>query len=77
MISSCYTMDLYCRHSAYTKTGMSYADEMKLHSHAEFPHEFTGETFGQCKKQAQKRGWVFNKDGEITCPKCKVKKVKQ
>jgi len=58
MMAACYSMDLYCD----TK------DNNPLHR-LNFPHQFTGETFGECKRQAQKRGWVFKADGTHVCPK--------
>jgi len=59
MIASCYSMDLYCRHWENIKHPYNY-----------FPHQFTGETLSECKKQAIKKGWIFHKDGEVTCPLC-------
>lgn len=76
-VVACYTMDLYCRHSLYSrktviahKMRKALEAEIKLHGLEEFPHQFTGETWGQCKRNAAKRGWIFHKDGEVTCPKC-------
>jgi hypothetical protein len=66
MIASCYSMDLYCDNQKRV-----YTEDMLLHAHKEFPHQFTGETFGGCKRQAVKRGWKFTRDGKHYCPKCK------
>lgn len=63
MIASGYSMDLYCRH------------EDVEHPFNYFPHQFFGETWGECKKQAQVKGWTFQRDNEVTCPLCN-KKVK-
>lgn len=54
----CYSLDLYCRYS------------FEGHAWDEFPHQFVGETGGQCRKQAKARGWRMHRDGTATCPKC-------
>jgi len=64
-----YTMDLYCRYSEVDTDKID-----TVHSLREFPHEFYGETRGVCAKEARERGWVFNRDGNVTCPKCAKKK---
>lgn len=59
LYASCYSMDLYCDHAS------------EAHGFDEFPHTFTGETFGECARQARRRGWVFHKAARTaTCPKC-------
>lgn len=68
MIAGCYALDLYCRHQE-----AKFDNTHKLPGNLQwmsFPAQFTGQTEGECKKQARQRGWVFNKDGEVTCPKC-------
>jgi len=64
-----YTMDLYCRYSEVDTDKID-----TVHSLREFPHEFYGETRGVCAKEARERGWVFNRDGNVTCPKCAKKR---
>lgn len=59
MIVGCYTLDLYCD-VTYRKHPWDYR----------FPHQFTGETFGECKKQAQRYGWIFHRNSTVTCPHC-------
>lgn len=57
----CYTLDLYCDHVN------------DAHGFEEFPHQFIGETYGACAKQARKRGWILHRNGSTaTCPKCSV-----
>lgn len=53
----CYTLDLYCD------------KENTEHVHKEFPHQFTGKTGEECKKQAKKKGWTL-RDYIDRCPKC-------
>ena len=58
----CYTLNCYCDH------------ENPDHRWNEFPHQYTGQTEGQCKKQARSQGWRFHSDGTATCPKCMKRK---
>ena len=65
----CYTLDLYCRNSGDVFS----EDPTKLdaiHTFKEFPHQYIGETRQECERQARKHGWIFNKDRDVTCPKC-------
>lgn len=68
MIVACYTMDLYCDSCDWNKLP---------HIYGEFPHQFTGETYSQCKQQALARGWVFKSDGTHICPKHSGKKANE
>lgn len=61
-----YSMDLYCRNV----TDAHIFSSNNIHDYKEFPHRFTGETNSECKQYARKKGWVFNRDGDVTCPKC-------
>jgi len=62
VIVGCYTMDLYCD------------CESDRHDHGEFPHQFIAHKYSQCKRQAQKEGWVFKRNGtDAVCPKCSRK----
>jgi len=61
---SCYCMDLYCDH------------ENDQHRWKEFPQTYTGVSRSQCVREARTEGWVFHRDGKVTCPKCnKQRKV--
>lgn len=51
-------MDLYCRHKD------------RVHPYGYLPHQFSGHTEDFCKRQARKRGWVFHRDGKVSCPIC-------
>lgn len=64
--AGCYSLDLYCRHAS------AYPDQ--LHAYDEFPHQFTAEHGSTCRREARKRGWIFHRDGEVTCPKCARRK---
>ena len=69
MIAACYSMDLYCRNNIPNR-GES-VDARKPH-HNE-PAQYTGRTFAECKREAQAAGWLFSRDGDVTCPKCQPK----
>jgi hypothetical protein len=56
MIVSGYTTDLYC-------------DGDGPHPYNWFPQTFTGETKGQCLRQARKRGWLASEERQL-CPLC-------
>jgi hypothetical protein len=68
--SGCYSLHLYCDHDGVDRTGVN------RHGWEEFPHEFNGETFAECARQARKLGWVIH-TGErtATCPKCSRKRT--
>lgn len=80
--ASGYTLDLYCDHEPESRL----ADSIYVHGefggaghfgclHDEFPHQFIGETFAECARAAQRRGWVLHqRDRTATCPKCSGKK---
>lgn len=60
--ASGYSLDLYCDR------------ESSKHRHAEFPHGFVGETFGECAREARQNGWIIRTDARTaTCPKCSGK----
>ncbi|MGY3592510.1 hypothetical protein ACVIGB_000541 [Bradyrhizobium sp. USDA 4341] len=64
--SSGYLLSLYCDH-----------DGGGLHRFSEFPHSYTGETFGECARQARQDGWIIRTETETaTCPKCSHKRSK-
>jgi len=62
-----YTLDLYCdRELDKTKV-----DGTTIWRHnISWPAQFVGHTYYQCKRQAQKDGWVFHRDGTHSCPDC-------
>jgi hypothetical protein len=61
-----YLLSLYCDH-----------DGGGLHRFSEFPHAYTGETFGECARQARQDGWIVHTVTETgTCPKCSGKRGK-
>jgi hypothetical protein len=63
--ASGYTLDLYCDREP---------NDFNPHGWDEFPHQFTGETFGQCASEARRRGWIIRpSDRTATCPKCSGK----
>ncbi len=57
--ASGYSLDLYC-------------DAPGNHDFNDvFPHQYVGETFAECVKQAKKYGWkIHYKTRTATCPKC-------
>lgn len=66
--ASGYTLDLYC------DTDYVRGDTNK-HAWNEFPHQFMGETLGECARAARRRGWIVRTmDRTATCPKCSGKK---
>jgi len=59
MMVSGYSMDLYC--------------DMKNpeHGYREFPHQFFGESGGECRKAARRKGWIIEtRTRKAFCPKC-------
>jgi len=54
MVVGAYSLDLYCD------------NERVEHSYKEFPHQFVGETFGECAKIARTRGWSIPEVSMIT-----------
>ena len=63
MIVGCYVLDLYCD------------EKNDEHKHQEFPHQYTGETGGQCREAARQEGWKLDlHEGRATCPKCTKRK---
>jgi hypothetical protein len=73
-----YTLDLYCDLRITVEDIAGGFDKNPNHGHREFPHQFVGDTYGECKKQAKKNGWKVGRWGEQDlCPKCaKAKKRK-
>lgn len=67
MYDGSFVLNLYCDKFC-VKQGEVY--DKYGHFHDEFPHQYVGWTWGLCKKQAQNDGWVFHRDGKVSCPKC-------
>jgi hypothetical protein len=65
VIVGCYTMDLYCDAADW---------QAPPHEFFEFPHQFHAETYGECARQARRRGWRLTRDDRAICPKCSGKK---
>lgn len=74
MIVGGYDLHLYCD-SDRTKTVADYEKNSWCeHLWDEFPHKYTGATFGQAAKKARRDGWIINRDkGMALCPKCSGK----
>lgn len=53
-----YVLHFYCKYLS------------EEHRFDEFPHEYPGETRGECIGYARRYGWIFHKDNTGTCPKC-------
>lgn len=74
MIAGCYSLDLYCRNYMPTigesQKECLLVDQNGLHN---FPKIFAGHTEGECKRQARKLGWSFQRDNDVTCPACNGK----
>lgn len=67
MIAGCYSLDLYCSKGE----GLTYEEDMLLHKHDEFPHQYTDEHGSTCRAMARAAGWILNlKTGEAVCPRC-------
>ena len=75
-IAACYSMDLYCDNlKGPDPLTVAETPDDGVHSFNEFPHQFTGETFAECARQARELGWVFKRDRmTVLCPKCSGKK---
>jgi hypothetical protein len=73
-IASGYTLDLYC--NVYEADASATNDEgalCRMHRFTWRTHhaQFTGETWAQCRAQAQYRGWIITPDrAHAYCPHC-------
>lgn len=69
MIAGCYILDLYC-----SQIKKDYVENINFgHKHHEFPHQYTGQTRGECYRKARKDGWLISKQRQL-CPTCKKRK---
>lgn len=63
----CYVFDLYC--------------DGQFHGPEKLVPQYTGRTFTDCRRKAEKDGWYINVDkmgkeiGYALCPKCKARKL--
>lgn len=67
MITGCYVLHLYCRHSS-ASTGAPVTDT-EFRRHGQGPAEFTGPTLRATRREARRLGWRF-RGGDVTCPAC-------
>lgn len=59
MIASGYSMDLYC-------------DSAQAHAYGTGFAQFYAETFARCRKEAEKKGWLFDMPTRrVLCPQCR------
>ena len=58
-----YDLDLYCDR------------QNRQHGFEEFPHVYTDEYGARARKAARKDGWVWHRDGTLSCPMCSGKKT--
>ena len=65
MIAGCYSLDLYCEDAEGGPCPVPWN---------KFPDTFTGETWGQCVRQARRAGWRITRDRRAYCPECSGKK---
>lgn len=73
MIIGGYELQLYCDNAKSGEFG-TVRDNIG-HSHAEFPHYYTGETGSNCRKMARRDGWELNLKAHVAfCPKCTANK---
>lgn len=70
MIAACYTMDLYCRNIEKRKCRDPRSPGNALSCGDSNAWEYTGQTYGECAKQARAAGWKFHRDHDVTCPYC-------
>jgi hypothetical protein len=65
MIVGCYVLDLYCD-----------GCDRNTHTGLTLPDQFTSETGNACRREAIRRGWVFDED-KAYCPTCSKKRKKR
>ncbi len=72
MEAGCYTLDLYC------DTPDNDPDPGKrIHPFLWFPRQFINEYGSECRRKARETGWVFHRDGTLTCPICNGKMTRE
>jgi len=72
MIVGCYVLDLYCdKESNHNIISGNYY-LMQPHDWILIANQFTGETYGECVKQARKNGWLVNRNKDkCLCKYCR------
>jgi hypothetical protein len=71
VIAGCYTVDLYCENADSGSPGKRGECPTSWHY---FPSQYTGETWGECIRQARRRGWTVTRDRLAYCPDCSGKR---
>jgi hypothetical protein len=71
MMASGYSLHLYCDNESAGDVVHDAAAKPGEHRYGEFPHQFTAETGGECRRDAKKDGWLFTRDGKHYCPRCR------
>jgi len=72
-IIACYDMRLYCKNDNKDFTNDISPDKYGHNWDDKGEHIYTGSSREHCMKQARQNGWVFHRDGEVSCPKCSGK----
>lgn len=63
MIVGAYSLDLYCDNEKYK------------HPFGYMPHQYVGETYAECVREARRDGWLISNDRQkCLCPKCSGKR---
>lgn len=71
MILEGYSLDLYCDGNM-SPLGVTYGDDFhRSNGQLTFPEQFFGESRSDCRTQARRRGWVFHRNGLVSCPACR------
>jgi hypothetical protein len=76
VIVGSYVMFLYCRHGTVgADDGCAGPDSFRFE---QSKHEFTeSETASAARRVARRSGWVFHADGDVSCPWCAKRKLRQ
>lgn len=70
MIAGAYSMHLYCRFAQSGDQAIAKPHEYDAR-HADEPFEPNNvQTAAQARRVARRKGWRFDKDGDVTCPAC-------
>lgn len=64
---SCYSMHLYCDHPQCPGPKMTLGPNGLPIALID---EYEGRNRSECVAQARSSGWIFHRDGRLTCPKC-------
>lgn len=76
-VVGCYQLELYC----VCCTGLERQYALNGRAASGNPAEYTGRTFSECKRQAQRHGWRFYRDSDgcqvVVCDQCRAEKRKR